>query len=152
MEQSNSIRETVGRLSLLQWEVSSNGSRQCKQLHQSWFCLMKQYSILTITKKSEKNGQSFPMLLFTPDKWAADNVAYMDMFPNAGAACTPDHQVGRSVFLAAQCCWFFESINDADWLVTSWTGIPVATYSHVVDCLGIGLIGFWNLWVQSPNA
>ena len=72
--------------------------------------------------------------------------------PNAGAACTPDHQVGRSVFLAAQCCWFFESINDADWLVTSWTGIPVATYSHVVDCLGIGLIGFWNLWVQSPNA
>lgn len=162
MEQSNSIRETVGRFSLLQWEVSSNGSRQCKQLHQSWSCLMKQYSILTITKKSEKNGQSFPMLLFTPDKWAADNVAYMDMFPQCWSSLHTGSPSGSLSFFSCsmllvlwinQWCWLISNIlnRHSSCNILTCRGLSGNRSDRVLKSVGpkSKRLNFWSTYQRS---
>lgn len=85
----------------------------CTKVGLAWWS-----SILTITKKSEKNGQSFPMLLFTPDKWAADNVAYMDMFPQCWSSLHTGSPSGSLSFFSCSMLLVLW-INEWCWLISN---------------------------------
>jgi hypothetical protein len=92
------------------------------------------------------------MLLFTPDKWAADNVAYMDMFPQCWSSLHTGSPSGSLSFFSCSMLLVLW-INQWCWLISNI--LNRHSSCNILTCRGLSgnrSVGFWNLWVQSPNA